>query len=202
VSDRLLKLDSLETLGGIYARLTTMVKSSIFRGKQPPFDRSVPLWRFDLHWLPRDEARAFVELYLAEVFAASKMRGEVATADTFVVLDEAAIFLDETDPDSIFPILAREARKFGISLILSSQRLGHFSDDVLLNSATKIILGVDESEAEPLRRRLRLEHYEDKAGRKRNPLLQIRPRETALVQMKVAGGQGPAQTPIEVKLKG
>lgn len=62
----------------------------------------------------------------------------------------------QEDNDNIINILAREARKFGIALIVSGQEPTAFPESVMSSIATKIVLGVDETFWGHLVRKMRM----------------------------------------------
>ena len=127
----------------------------------------------------RDEQKMFVEILLEEVWQEHKSRGERSQPDTFIIVDEASIFMCD-DPDHIINILMRESRKFGLGLIFASQSVSHFTEDILSNVGLKLILGVDQMFIPTLSRMLRVDGAKIDA---------IRPRKSALVQTKVVGDQ-------------
>lgn len=63
----------------------------------------------------------------------------------FFIIDEAQVFFDgkdgKNDSDHPLNIIATEGRKFGASLIMASQRLDHFGEDFICNTAMKMVLG-------------------------------------------------------------
>lgn len=193
--DDVLKYDSVDTVKSVLDRLSLLEGAGIFKGRSPDFDAGVPVWRYDIKALSRGEQQMFMAGFLEELFFAAKARGIVSRPDTYIVIDEAAIACDE-DPDHILNVMIREVRKFGIAIILASQTFSHYTDDLVMSSATKIVLGVDEMFHESMRRKLGLDMIDTKSG-KRNPLSFIVPRETAMVQVKTAGSNGRM---VEVRL--
>ena len=112
---------------------------------------------------------------LAEgLFLAAKRKGERSGYDTFLVIDEAHNFVSD-DPTHITSIISKEARKFGMGMVLASQSLSHFPEDIIGNAATKVILGIDEMYHEQTAKKLRIE-----AKR----LGWIVPKKSALIQIK------------------
>ena len=87
-------------------------------------------------------------------------------------------FMDD-DEDNITSILGREARKFGIAMILASQSTEHYPADVIKNCATKVVLGIDESDWRFVIRDFNLA---------KEQLSWIKPKESMLVQIKQSGG--------------
>jgi hypothetical protein len=191
--DELIAWDSADAIKGLYDRICNLQQTGIFRGSAPEFDARKPVWRYDISPLSREEAQFFVDCLCAQIFAAAKQRGEADGPDTAIVIDEAAAFLCKDD-DHILTIIAREARKFGIMLVLATQELGSFSPAVIASTATKVILGVDE---------MYHRTTETKLGLETGKLKFIRPQETALVQLKNRGkGEGLSNRFWEVHLVG
>jgi hypothetical protein len=131
----------------------------------------------------------FVDVLLEHIFAQAKARGEADGPDTFILLDEAHKFVVD-DGDHIINRIVKEARKFGIGIILASQAFVHYSDDLLMSSGLKLVLGCPEMYREPMRRKLGLDML-DLRGKKVNPLALIRPKDTAMISIATAGENSP-----------
>lgn len=142
-SDDYFKYDNKDVIKSLYERLSNIESIGIFKDVEPPFDKDNPVWRYDIKSLERDEQKMFVDFLLGDIFFKCKQEGEKSEIETYVVIDEAHIFLSD-DPEHIINIIAKEARKFGIGLILASQSFTHFPEDIISNLSTKIILGIDE----------------------------------------------------------
>lgn len=173
----IIKYNSRDVMQSVYERIVTMESSGVFKDKQAPFDPHSNIWNYDISTLSTDEQKIFVDVLLEDLFSAAKERGERAEADTFIVIDEAHKFASDDDAH-IVNVIAKEARKFGLGLVLASQSLSDFPDDIIANSATKIILGIDEMFHDAVSRKLRL---------KPDRLSYIIPHKTALVLVKNAG---------------
>mgnify|MGYP002716727916 CR=1 FL=1 len=154
--DDLIKYNSRDVMQSVYERIVNLESSGIFKNQLPPFDAGRPVWNYDIRSLNRDEQQMFVEILLEDIFFDAKRRGERTSPDTFVVIDEAHKFVSE-DEGHIMNIIAKEARKFGVGLILASQSLNHFPEDVIANTSTKLILGIDEMYHDVSARKLRIE---------------------------------------------
>lgn len=179
--EEMIAWDSADAIKGLYDRIESMERSGIFKGRAPEFDPARAVWRYDISPLSREEAQFFVDCLCGQIFAEAKQNGEAEGPDTVIVIDEASIFLDK-DPDHILNIIAREARKFGIMVILAAQELNVFPQATIGSSASKVILGVDE---------VYHKATEQKLGMEAGKLKFIRPQETALVQIKNKGkGEG------------
>lgn len=174
--DALLKYHSYDLLKSVLVYIVNLEMTGIFRDKYPSLDedkdKNVALFKIEA--LSRDEQKMFIDFYLEDIFLKSRERGLVEDVDTFIVLDEASIFVSP-DSSHIINVIIKEGRKFGIGLILASQSLSHFSDDILSNTSTKIILGVDETEFDTLIKKLKVT---------RNSLANISPRRTALIRQR------------------
>lgn len=175
--DDLIKYNSRDVMQSVYERIVTLESSGIFKAEAPPFDEDKRIWNYDIRALNGDEQKMFVDVLLEDLFMEAKQRGERPFADTFIIIDEAHKFVSE-DEEHIVNLIAKEARKFGIGLVLASQSLTHFPEDIIANTSTKIILGLDEMYHDSAARKLRVEA-------KRFGFIQ--PRKTALVQVKETG---------------
>jgi len=176
--DELINYDSADVLKSIFERIKVLESSGIFKDKEPNFDKSKPVWRYDIKSLSRDEAKMFVSIFAEDLFLKMKEKGETKLPREFIVIDEASIFLQNADDEYILNIIAREARKFGLGLILATQSLEHIPQDIIESTASKIILGVDETKMDITAKKLQIE---------KKKLMYIIPRKSALVQFKEGG---------------
>jgi hypothetical protein len=187
--EELLMWDSADAIKGLFDRIEALERSGIFQGNPPPFSPEVPIWRYNIKDLSDPEQVLFVEVLLENIFAQAKARGEADGPDTFILLDEAHKFVIE-DGDHIINRVVKEARKFGLGVILASQAFVHFSDDLLMSSGLKLVLGCPEMYREPMRRKLGLDML-DIRGKKINPLALIRQKSTAMISIQTAGENAP-----------
>ena len=104
----------------------------------------------------------------------AKQRGISKTLRQIIVLDEAHRFIAD-EPDHIVNILVKESRKFGIGVLFSTQNFSHLTDDIISNTATKVILATDNMYHESLGRKLGLEVKR---------LRFVQPRRSGIIQMK------------------
>jgi hypothetical protein len=72
---------------------------------------------------------------------------------TFIIIDEAKE-MPKKDYSALSRIMA-DGRKFGLGLIVASQSERHLSADVIGNSATKIVLPVDQTEVKKVSNKFR-----------------------------------------------
>lgn len=108
--------------------------------------------RLDLSGPGYDIKFVVTETILKMLFKAARAAGPVSMAlkgskqkfRIFVVIDEASILcMGQGDPNSqrtILNVLMREARKFGIAIVVASQMSSHFGRDVTANAAAALVL--------------------------------------------------------------
>lgn len=172
-----IKYDSKDVLKSVVDRLGNLVAVGVFRNQPPPFDPGKSVQINDIKALGRDEQQLFVYFKVEEILLEAIQRGPSEHVRELVVIDEAHLFVDD-EPTNPINALAKEARKFGVGLVCASQSAGHFSEDILTNLATKVILGLDEMHWDAALRKLRLPP---------EVLKYIKPRKTIAVQRKLQG---------------
>ena len=177
-----------DVLQSVYERIRNLESSGVFRPHKPDFDPQASVWRYDISALSRDEQILFVEFVTQEMFAGARRKGHTERPRDFVVIDEAHAFVSD-DPDHVLNVVIKEARKFGLGLILASQSLGHFPDDIIANTAVKTILGLDEMFHAQTARKLSIDQKR---------FTWIVPRKTALVQIKKAGDTSNRYIDVEL----
>lgn len=159
--DDFIKYESKEVLKSIVERFDNLKASGIFKNHHPPFDRSNPVWHYDITALREDEKRLFVEFRLQELFSAALEKGPVRRNQEgllrdIMIIDEAHLFFRD-DQNNILNTIAKEGRKFGLGLICASQSPTHFSEDFFANVATKVVLGVDQMYWDNLVRKMKID---------------------------------------------
>lgn len=175
--EELLKYDSYDVVKSVVERLENLSAIGIFKNQAPPFDPHASVWRYHLKNLAKDEQKLFVLFRLQELFDAAVNRGETPYITDVIICDEANRFFDD-DPDNILNLIANELRKFGVSLICSSQAPTHFSDDFIASVGTKVVLGIDEMFWAASTKKLRVAI---------EALQYVKPRERMIVQIKQSG---------------
>lgn len=102
-----------------------------------------------------DLAIIFVDIFLQRLFRRHKGIGEYKPKDggkvhTFIVFDESKIIVpkgkDKEDPMAVLNRLFTEIRKYGCGIIIISQRLDHFSNEIISSIHTKVILKSDSND--------------------------------------------------------
>lgn len=188
--DELLNYDNVETMRAVYERIKRLDETGIFKDEPPIFSNADPLRVYDIKALTEDEQSMFAEVLLERLFLEAKARGQRDAPDTFIIIDEAHKFMS-TDNEHIMNRMAREVRKFGVGLILVSQNFDHFPEDLIANSAMTMILGLHD-----------MQHNKTttKLGLKKDSLKWIKPKHTALVQVRSGSNSGLTNTFKEVIL--
>jgi hypothetical protein len=154
----LLDYGSQETMRSVVDRLRHLVDGGVFKNKPMPFDEKATVWHYDLKPLRTAEQTMFILFRLEEIWERAFQRGESKEVRDVVIVDEFSRYstMVQEDNDNIINILAREARKFGIALIVSGQEPTAFPESVMSSIATKIVLGVDEAFWGHLLRKMRM----------------------------------------------
>ncbi len=174
----MIKYDNKETIKRMYERIGLLESSGIFKSVPPPFEKNKAVWRYNIKHLYKDEQKMFVDIICEKIYSLAKQKGQSNGAiRDVIVIDEAHIFTSE-ESEHIINVIAKEARKFGVRLMLASQSFTHFPEDIIANTMTKIILGIDEYYHKGSADKLRIKA--EKFG-------YIIPQKTALIQIKNTG---------------
>ncbi len=107
----------------------------------------------NLNALPESLRYLFADLFLRRIYYTLQATGEIprGTKDErekfrlFVVVDEAKLLVSQksgtkTAIKAVLNKYATEMRKFGVSLILASQLIAHFNEEILANIAVKFCM--------------------------------------------------------------
>jgi hypothetical protein len=175
--DDFIKYDSKEVVKSLLDRITSLESNGLFKSKTMNFTSKIR--RYDVKTLNKDEQKMFVDLICEKIFFEAKKKGEKRDGgiDTYIIIDEAHNFITD-EPEHIVNIISKEARKFGVSLMVASQTFTHFNEDIISNSSTKIILGIDAMFHEGSARKLNIDKVR---------FTYIKNHETILMQIKNKG---------------
>ena len=134
-------------------KLAATFQYGIFDKPQPSLDAQII--RFDLSALGKVPGLSAIaaEALVKQLMDSHRLMGESndKIPRTYVCVDEAKEI--KTSPS--IRLLLMDGRKYALNAILASQRDCHINDDVIANSATKIILRVDQSEVNKVAKRFR-----------------------------------------------
>lgn len=174
--ERLLNYGTKDTVVSLHERVANLYRSGLFREDPPDFDNNAQVWRYNLSALTSEGQVMAVNFISDELFYDKRQSG-LTGIKTYLVIDEAHKFLRD-ESDHVLSVIAREARKFGLGLVLSSQNIGDFPDQILSQMGTKWVLGVDPTYLSKTARKLRVPE---------NRLSSIMVHRTSLISFRTSG---------------
>ena len=138
--------------GALQIKLAATFQYQVF--SRPQIDLSAgKLIRVDLSKLPPELGAIAAEAILKQVMDSHRLAGESPELKTFVFVDEAKELKGSKTLDRI----TADGRKYGLGIVLATQRETHISPDVLANTATKILLPVDVADIRKVASRFRFD---------------------------------------------
>lgn len=157
--DMIKKYESPKVLQSVLTRIKLLIQGGIFKNEPFPFDDGAPIWHYKLDPLQAPDQTMFVFFRLKEIWEKAIQRGHSKDILDVIVLDEFGRYskIAKDDDDNIINVLAREARKYGIALIVAGQDPTAFPQGVMSSIGTKIVLGVDETYWGHLEQKLRMD---------------------------------------------
>jgi predicted GIY-YIG superfamily endonuclease len=134
-------------------KLAATFQYGVFSRPQPKLTEK--LIRIDLSKLPPELAAISAESLAWQLMNQHRLLGEIQgrLPRTFLFIDEAKE-MPKNEGSACDRIIA-DGRKFGLSLVLASQSERHLSQDVIGNSASKIVLPVDQTECAKVAKKFR-----------------------------------------------
>lgn len=136
-------------------KLAATFQYGIFNRPQPLLD--APIVRFDLSALGKVPGLGAIaaESLAKQLMDSHRLQGEIQgkVPRTFLLIDEAKE-MPKISGSACDRIMA-DGRKYGLALVLASQSERHLSADAISNSATKIVLAVDQTEVKSVARKFR-----------------------------------------------
>ncbi|AFZ33332.1 Excinuclease ABC C subunit domain protein (plasmid) [Gloeocapsa sp. PCC 7428] len=134
-------------------KLAATFQYGIFSRPQPKFEER--LIRVDLSKLPPALQSIAAESLARQLMDKHRLMGEIAgkIPRTFLFIDEAKE-MPKNSGNSCDRITA-DGRKYGLALVAASQSERHLSADLIGNSATKIVLPVDQTEVRSVAKKFR-----------------------------------------------
>lgn len=158
--------NTAKAFGSLSPYLNDLNASSVFNDSKPPKAKGVV--RYDISGFTNtdkpSEAMFFADTVIQQIFRAAKLRGEYrklgkpGKADIYVVIDESKLILptgkDKENPYNILNRIVTESRKFGMCLIIVSQRPDHFPEEMLSSIYTKVVLRINENDVKAATRAL------------------------------------------------
>lgn len=134
-------------------KLAATFQYGIFGRPQPPL--TAPITRFDLSALGKVPGLGAVaaESLIKQLMDSHRLMGETPdkAPRMYIFVDEAKEIKGSRSVD----LVLADGRKYGLNAVLASQRDAHISDNVIANSATKVVLAVDQAEVTRVAKRFR-----------------------------------------------
>ena len=105
--------------------------------------------------LPETLRFLFADLFMRKLYYSLQSLGEIPRSDItdkerfrlFVIVDEAKMLVSEKQGiKAVLNKYATELRKFGVGLILASQLITHFTDEILSNISVKLCMKAENKE--------------------------------------------------------
>lgn len=150
--------NAFNALKDLRIHIEKIVESRAFSAERPPVINGVN--RFDLSKLSVPLQKMFTDILILRTFLKVRARGKYSDyhgripsykIDTVIVIDEAKLVIPSTkkereSKDEPINRVVAESLKFGMAIVLASQRLDHFSQEILSNVHTKLIfeMGVND----------------------------------------------------------
>lgn len=109
----------------------------------------------NLRPLPESLKSLYADLFLRKIYYSLQALGEIPRGNItdkerfrlFVIVDEAKLLVSEKQGyKAVLNKYATELRKFGVGLILASQLISHFTDEILSNVAVKLCMKAENKE--------------------------------------------------------
>jgi energy-coupling factor transporter ATP-binding protein EcfA2 len=137
----------------LHLKLAATFTYGIFSRPQP--ELAAKLIRIDLSKLPPELAAIAAESLARQLMNHHRLQGEIQgkLPRTFLFIDEAKE-MPRVSGSACDRIIA-DGRKYGLALVLASQSERHLSLDVIGNSATKLVLPVDQTEVRKVAKKFR-----------------------------------------------
>nr|WP_282570242.1 ATP-binding protein [Methanoculleus sp. 7T] len=140
----------------IPAYLEDIFDYKLFSGEEKislPTILSGGITHINLNALPENLRYLFADLFLRRIYYTLQATGEIPRGTDnerekfrlFVIVDEAKLLVSQksgskTAIKAVLNKYATEMRKFGVSLILASQLIAHFNEEILANIAVKFCM--------------------------------------------------------------
>jgi len=140
----------------IPAYLEDIFDYKLFSGEEKislPTILSGGITHINLNALPENLRYLFADLFLRRIYYTLQATGEIPRGTEnerekfrlFVIVDEAKLLVSQksgskTAIKAVLNKYATEMRKFGVSLILASQLIAHFNEEILANIAVKFCM--------------------------------------------------------------
>lgn len=139
----------------LQTKLEPTFSYGIFSRPQP--DLTAPLIRLDVSKLPPTLGAIASESLAHQLMNQHRLAGETPQPKTFLFIDEAKEM--PRGAEAALNRIILDGRKYGLGLVLASQSERHLSKEVIANSATKIVLPVDQTEVRAVAHKFRFAEH-------------------------------------------
>ena len=141
--------NDFKTIESIKLYLRDMIKSGVFSQKNPVIKKR--LVRFDMSPLNEQLQIFLSDAIIQRIFRKSKKSKNLNKGiKAFIVIDESKLILphgkEKENPFNYINRIVSESRKYGLGIVLASQRIAHYSEEMLSNIDTKIVLRINEND--------------------------------------------------------
>lgn len=176
--DDLIKYHSEDTLQSLLTRVQNVRALGLFNANPPPFTNNCRRYYIKPMASSTEELKMFIFSRLRAIFREEMQRGEShGKIRRAVIVDEGKRFCDE-DSENILNVIANEARKFGVLLLLASQSPVHFSTDFINSAGTLLIQNMATGDYDMAARKLQID---------KDKLTYLVPRKNGLVRLLEVG---------------
>lgn len=159
IQNAILDTDDKETLT-LKAYFREIFGYSLFSGEEKlsageVLSSGTTISHVNLKLLPENLRSLYADLFLRKLYYLLQTRGEIPRENIddmqrfriFVIVDEAKLLVSERQGfKAVLNKYATEMRKFGVGLVLASQLISHFNDEILANIAAKICMNAENKE--------------------------------------------------------
>lgn len=141
--------NALRALESIKIYIADMMRSGVFSAPSPK--PSSKVIRFDMSPLNEQIIYFLSDVIIQRIFRKLKnIKYLDHRVKTYIVIDESKLILptgkEKENPFNFINRIVSESRKYGLGIILVSQRIAHYSDEILANIDTKILLRIHEND--------------------------------------------------------
>lgn len=155
--DDIIKYSSVETLQSLLTRVQNIRALGLFNANPPPFNGNIHRYFLKPMSTSAHELKMFIFSRLMAIYHEEMQRGESGgKLRRIIVIDEAKKFSDDEASNPI-NIIANEARKFGIGLLLAGQSPDHLPPDFIRSAGTLLIQNLATDDWDKASRKLKID---------------------------------------------
>jgi len=165
-----LQRNVLKSIESIEVYIDAMIESKVFSQHNPVLKRGKKTFRFNLSNLSDRVMFFMANLIIQRIFNKSRKSfnpedNRPVALKTFIVIDESKLIMpqgkEKENPFNFLNRIVSESRKFGLGVILVSQRISHYSEEMLSNIATKVVLKLSENDKKVVKSKIGIKDKKD-----------------------------------------